>query len=712
MFIRLVRKSMTVSPGLHSTTSIHTHLTTRWVWIVLSVLLVIFYIVSVVLSVPELLHYPERLLSDQWTQAQVEKVLAPLGVPSSWLVWLRLFLEIGFATTAILVAALIFILKPKERFSEVVAFWLVMHGTFSGVFAESVALLHPSLAPLTRGLLLAGWMGLFILAYVFPTGKFVPRASVAVIPFFILVFVLFIPTYVLGQGEPSSILSGLLLALGFGGVLAQGFRYFRSATPIERQQARWIWFAVASRVVYVIVISLPPVRSLVTAFSWQGLLAQVVMGIVSFAIAAILPIAIGVTILRYRLWDIDPILNRALVYGGLTLFIIGSYGLVVGGIGSFLGAKGVSPLLSILTTGVVAVTFQPLRERLQRAANRLIYGQRDEPYQVLTRLGQRLETAVDPAYILTQTVETIAQALKLPYVAITQNQEHPLRTVAAYGTPQNYFAQFPLIFASETIGTLVAAPRAPDETLSQTDQRLLSDLARQISLAVHAAQLAANLQQARLRIVEAGEETRRRLGNDLHDGVGHALTGLARRTELAAQMLKSDPQEVQKALNEITLQLNLTISQVRALAHQLHPPELEVLGLVEALREQAQTHPGLTVRLESQETLPKLPVTVETAAYYIALEALTNVEKHAGAHSCTIQLSLSKRESPGQPPLLTMQITDDGKGLAVERIDGLGLLSMQGRAVEVGGTCQIRSNPAGGTCITVSLPVHFSEEGV
>ncbi len=385
----------------------------------LSVGLVILFIASAVITIPALIQHPEQFMGQTWSLAQVEAILAPLGISGGWLVWSRLLMEIAFAATAFLVAAAIFFYQPKDRFSDIVAFWLVLHGAFSGTFSNALALLHPALAPLMRGLLMAGWFGLFLLSYVFPTGTFIPRWTRLVLPLFAGVFVLYVPSYMLGLSEPSPVAGNFLLALAFGGLLAQGYRYARVSSPIERRQARLVWFAIAARVAYVLVISIPAVRELQSSASLGGLVSQVGLGLITYTISALLPIAVGVAILRYRLWDIDPLLNRALVYGGLTLFIVGSYVLLVGGIGLLIGAQGISPLLSILATGLIAILFQPLRERLQRAVNQLIYGERDEPYQVLVRLGRRLEAAIDPTAALALTVETVAQALKLPYAAIT-----------------------------------------------------------------------------------------------------------------------------------------------------------------------------------------------------------------------------------------------------------------------------------------------------
>jgi signal transduction histidine kinase len=694
---------MILLSDVHSNQPSYTRLVRGRVWMLLSALLIIIFIACAVIGIPELVNHPENVLFRGWTQAQVDSVLLPLGLPVSWLIWIHVLLEIGFALTAFVTAAAIFAYQPKERFSYYVAFWLVLHGGFSGFLPVTAANRVDALVPVTRILLMAGWFGLFLIAYLFPSGRFVPRWTWISLPLFAAVFVLFIPSYVFDGYAPDPILSGALLVIALGGVLAQGYRFVRVSSAVERRQAKWVWFAIAMRVVYVIAISIPALRDLITNPSILGLVMQTLTAAITYAISALLPLAVGVAILRHRLWEIEPILNRVLVYSGLTLFVVCSYVLIVGGVGLLIGAGSGMPLLSILVTGLVAVSFQPLRERLQRGVNRLVYGERDEPYRVLARLGQRLETAMDPVSALSITVETIAQALKLPYAAITYEPEDEYLPSITFGVPDTPLVRFPLTFAGETIGSLHVGQRALNEPLTDTDHKLIGVVARQIGSAAHAALLAAELQAARLRIVETREETRRRLGSDLHDGVGHQLVMLARMSEQASALLAGDPAGASHVLQELNQKLNGTITQVRALAHQLHPPELEVLGLEHALREQAQMHPNLTIRFDVPNPLPILPAAVETAAYYIILEAITNIEKHAAAGSCLIHLRSSELIAL-HSTLLTMEISDNGVGFTERKSDGLGLLSMQGRAVEVGGTCQVISNAAGGTIVLVSLP--------
>jgi len=414
----------------------------------------------------------------------------------------------------------------------------------------------------------------------------------------------------------------------------------------------------------------------------------------------IMGVGLAVAILRYQLFDIDRIVNRVLVYFGLTLSVIGLYVLVVGYLSYLFQAQG-NLLISLAATGAIAVLFEPLRRGLQRAVNRLMYGERDEPYELLMRLGRQLESALNSSSGLAQTVETVAKALKLPYVALALSGEDTLQVLAQYGTPQNQVDRFPMVIAGQSIGELRAASRSPDEPFSPVDRQLLGNLARQISATAHAHLLGLRLEQARLRLVTERGEARRQLGRDLHDDVGHQLTSLVQQLEQTKNLAQQDPVRAEAQFSTLNKQLVGLTAHVRELAHRLFPPELELLGLAGALRERAMIHPNLKVFLNVPEDLPVLPAEIETAVYYITLEALTNIEKHAQAQSCHINLKLQ----PSQPrPMLELIIQDDGRGLSGSPLGGIGLLSMQARAAEVGGTFRMDTLPGEGTTLSVHIP--------
>jgi signal transduction histidine kinase len=433
---------------------------------------------------------------------------------------------------------------------------------------------------------------------------------------------------------------------------------------------------------------------------------------------AVFPGGIGVSILRYRLWDIDIIINRALVYGGLTAIVIGIYMLIVGGLGTVIQESG-NLLVSILATGLVAVLVQPLRDRLQRGVNRMMYGERDDPVTVLSRLGQRLEGTLAPDAVLPSLVETVAQTLKLPYVAIETINDHGSESqpttdssnsvsspTVSYGTPQSELTRLPLIYQSETIGQLIVAPRAQGEVLSPMDRHLLENIAHQAGLAVHAVSLTADLQRSRQKLVTTREEERRRLRRDLHDGLGPNLASQGLKLAAVKQMAEKNPASALKLLDQVMVQNQSTVEEVRRLVYGLRPPALDELGLVTAIRDYvAGTDRNGSLQIEINEPpagLPPLSAAVEVAAYRIVLEALTNVIRHAQATRCAIRFSVSHN---GSSDVLGIEIQDDGKGMPEAHRAGVGLRSMRERAEEIGGTCEIEPNGRQGTCVSVRVPL-------
>jgi signal transduction histidine kinase len=432
------------------------------------------------------------------------------------------------------------------------------------------------------------------------------------------------------------------------------------------------------------------------------------------------PVFTYIAILRHRLYDIDVVINRTLVYGALTACVVAIYVLVVGGVGAIFQARG-NLGVSLLATGTVALLFQPLRSRLQRGVNRLMYGERDDPHAVVSRLGRRLEATLAPEAVLPTVVETIAQALKLPYVAIVLKEGVRFRTAATYGTPAGEPESLPLVYRGEEIGRLLIAPRSPGEGFSAADRRLLEDLARHAEVAVHAVRLTADLQRSRERLVATREEERRRLRRDLHDGVGPTLTGLALQLNAARKLVASDrTEDAEETLARLEARTQETIAEMRRLTHGLRPPALDDQGLVHSVRQQATgqgmlegpehvgaaepRENGTVFYIEAPEELPELPAAVEVACYRIAQEAITNVSRHAHAGTCRVRFSVDRAVGA-----LTLEISDDGEGMPEERVAGVGLSSMRERAEELGGTLTVAPGRGGGMRVLARLPLHAPE---
>lgn len=540
----------------------------------------------------------------------------------------------------------------------------------------------------------------FFWILVFPNGRLLPRWSWAysllLLPSFILQSA--IDLGLLGQTERGFISLTYMAMLALFSTLY--FRYHDTFSLAERQQTKWVITpAIAG------LVSIGLIYSASTyAPTYEGVaIGNFFNSFVRTVFLVSLAVGIFFSILRYRLWDIDIIINRALVYGGLTAIVIGVYVLIVGGLGTAIQGRN-NLLVSILATGLVAVLVQPLRDRLQRGVNRLMYGERDDPVTVLSRLGQRLEGTLAPDAVLPSLVETVAQTLKLPYVAIETSKDSPS---SDYGKPQAEVIRLPLIYQAETIGQLLVAPRAPGEELNPMDRHLLENIAHQAGMAVHAVNLTADLQRSRQQLVTTREEERRRLRRDLHDGLGPNLASQGLKLAAVKQLLESDPASAVPLLDQVMDQNQATVGEVRRLVYGLRPPALDELGLVAAICDHIAGMDGksaLQIEITApQDGMPSLSAAVEVAAYRIVLEALTNVIRHAHAQHCDILFSIDENTSVS---LLQIEIKDDGKGMPEMYRAGVGLRSMRERAEELGGTCHVESTPEAGTHIRVRLPLN------
>lgn len=561
----------------------------------------------------------------------------------------------------------------------------------------------------------AGWPGIYVflmaIAFVFPNGHLPsPRwrwVAIATVVAYVGLELGFVfhpgafdkPFEQLDKPTPSYPQSlGFIWIPFYVAVLGSLFAAFiavfgrlKRADGAVRLQILWFTYA-AMLIPLALVINI--VAGLVTGNT------DVVTGIAIFSMLIAIPAAVAVGILRYQLFDIELIINRTLVYGTLTVSIAMAYVAAVSGLDALVSRRGVS---DVLAAGLVAAGFQPLRLRLQRQADRWVYGDRSDPYGALTRLGERLRGTLTPDEVAQTVVDSVAEALRLRYAAIEFDRHGAIEAVAAHGQLRSSnVKRLPLIYNGETIAHLVIqAP--PGRELTAADERLLGDLAQQAAPAVHAVRLNADLQLSREQLVAAREEERRRLRRDLHDGLGPALAGVALGLD-AARTRSKDP-HVDRILGELRKETQDAIADVRRVVYELRPPALDELGLVGALREQAirlarqdgsSASSTVSVDFDAPETLPALPAAVEVAAYRIATEALTNIARHAAARHCTIRLAMGR--------CLELEVADDGRGIG-GAAPGVGLSSMRERAGELGGSCSVGPAPGGGTIVAAELPV-------
>ncbi|QIN78669.1 sensor histidine kinase [Rubrobacter marinus] len=651
--------------------------------------------------------------------ASLEANLSRLGLSVGfYAAWFSVVLPVAVAAVFFAVAGIVFWRRPDEPMALFVALLLVLFGATRWEANEALAASYPVLKTASSLLESLSLASVFAFFYLFPDGRFVPRWTRWVAPP-LVAYLLLASLWPASVWDPKG-WSGLPHGAFFGGCLvvgliAQALRY-RLSGAVERQQTKWVVFGFAAALaVYVAVIL---VFFVLLEPPQPGTFSNLAVGTVFYSSALCIPLSLGVAILRYRLWDIDVIINRTLVYASLTLSVVALYVLLVGGIGALFQARGTF-LASLLATGVVAVAFAPLRDRLQRGIDRLMYGERDDPYRVLSRLGRRLEAALEPETVLPTIVETVAGALRLPYAAIAMRGEDGFEISASYGTPTGEGTVLPLSHGGETVGRLILAPRAPGEGFSPADRSLLEDLARNAEVAVHAVKLTADLRRSKERLVTAREEERRRLRRDLHDGLGPTLGSLALGLDVSRRLLKTDPREADEMLAQLKAQAKDAVGDVRRLVYGLRPPALDDLGLVGAIREQAAKHGRLlddsgaseadrngrlAFRVEAPAGLPPLPAAVEVSCYRIAQEALNNVVRHARADSCLIRLSIS---APGDE--LRLDVVDDGIGLPDDPRAGVGMSSMAERAEELVGKLTVEPVPTGGTRVVARLPLFERE---
>jgi signal transduction histidine kinase len=461
---------------------------------------------------------------------------------------------------------------------------------------------------------------------------------------------------------------------------------WRRADRVGRQQLKWFLAVLPISAGAVIAQVIDP-----------GGLANVGLGVLG---GILMPVAIGIAVLRYKLYEIDILLNRAVLYGLLTAGVAGVYLAVVSVANLLFGVQGRGLAVQVVATALAAAALFPLRDRVQRRVNRLFYGDRGAPYEALARLGRRVEVASDTETALNSVVKTIADSLRLPYAALELRLGDGWSPAAAYGEAPSQVVAFPLTSQRETVGRLLVGTRSRGEQLGPDDERLLADLARQAGPATHAVALRRALDASRAGLVTAQEEERRRLRRDLHDGLGPTLAGLTLGLDTARARSAGQP-ELQELLGRLKAETQRAVTDIRRIVYGLRPPALDEFGLAGSLREEVgrlqYEAPALTVTLDAPaDGLADLPAAVEVACYRIVTEALTNVTRHAHATRCSVRLQLNHG--------LDVDIRDDGTGLPEGWRAGVGITSMRERVTELGGELVIQSSPPHGTRINARLP--------
>ncbi|MFZ0216559.1 MAG: histidine kinase [Candidatus Dormiibacterota bacterium] len=511
------------------------------------------------------------------------------------------------------------------------------------------------------------------------------------------------------------IASWIQAAMPLAGAFALFGRLF-VAKGAEREQLRWVALAgfiagLGFAINYLPFVFITP-DSVVKAVAGWGSVVWI------FGICIAAPVAAGIAILRYHLFDIDRVLAQALLYFGLALFVTVLYVGVVVGVGSRVGSDA-RPALSVLVTVIVALGLAPLRERLQVLANRLVYGRRATPLEVLSELTQAVEMTPATEDVLPRMAELLGDATGSESAEVWLHVGSELR-LAAHWPPLAQTAEspatepvpvsldaepsmpqlpgrtnvVPVRYGDELLGCLTVTKR-PGDRLSTTEAGLFEALAAHAGLALRNVRLLDDLRSSRQRVLTAGQEQRRRLERDLHDGAQQHLVTASLALGLARSQLEHGaPDDLARSLDDAARQLRSGLAELRDLARGLYPALLTQAGLEQALAALADRAP-LPVELDLHLDGKWEPI-VETTAYYVVSEALTNVAKHADASR--VRVSAEERDLR-----LVIEIEDDGKGGA-EPGQGSGLLGLEDRVATLGGTLMVDSPSGEGTRLRAELP--------
>lgn len=413
-----------------------------------------------------------------------------------------------------------------------------------------------------------------------------------------------------------------------------------------------------------------------------------------------LPAAIGLSVLRHRLYGIEITVNRLAVATFLSVLLFGIYALTAAVVSAIAGGQGVQwqPLLA---AGVTVAALGPVYRLARSTVDRMMYGDRERPDRALRTLASNLGETLDPLEVPQTVVNAVADTLRLPFVALDRITPTGRVRAAAAGSPthDDVISVFPIAFGGQVQAEMLVAPRVGQESLNATDQSLLADLALQAGPALYAGRLVDELVESRERLRLGRLEERATLRRALHDGISPTLAGIAIAAAAARVRDPTDP-AVQRLLMRIEEEAGNGSITLRALLAGLRAPGLSELGLAAAIEQRANelgSAAGIHFDIQNQEPLPALDPEVEQTAYLVTVEAMVNVARHAGAHTCKIVMA-------GHDDSLSVEVVDDGSGLPGEQRDGEGLCSARERVAAAGGTLSFANNDHGGSRLVATLP--------
>jgi signal transduction histidine kinase len=606
--------------------------------------------------------------------------------------------------------------KEHDSMILVVAFMLIFFPTTFSVVIEMNAWENNMLGLAAKIPLYLGTTSIFICFYLFPNGRFYPSFT----RYFALLWVVigflgyFTPeNWIVNQKGGyifflSAILSFLIVTIN------QIYRFRKYSNQEEKQQLKFVLFGfiLSISLVFLHVILLTPSIHNAESGSYPLFLAVSTGFYLSLLL---IPVSVFAAMIKYRLWDIDILINRALVYAIITVLVATIYAIMVGFLESYLSEVG----LTFISAVILVFVFLPIYHKVQQTVNRMLFGRRDDPYRIISKLSKRLGYAIESEDVLDTILDTVTQAFNVPHAEIHLNNDNGYEVSAVKGKPIGRPMVMPLLYKSEIIGQLLLSPRSPGESWSSVDLQLLEELVRQVGTAIHSARVTKELKRsnqyllaARERLVNAREEERKRIRHNLHDGVIPSLAALTLKSGAALRLLNISTDRAANVLQEIIGNLEENMQDIRALVRNLRPPAIDQLGLIDALRERIkefESNPeiqseGIKINYIACSSLKtKLPAAVEVATYMIVQEAVLNVWRHARAKNCNIFI---ERRVNKENDELYIRVEDDGKGFNKEYLHGIGITSMRERTQELGGKWSIEKvSDNGGTCVTAILPL-------
>ncbi|HET6714853.1 MAG TPA: histidine kinase [Actinomycetota bacterium] len=485
-----------------------------------------------------------------------------------------------------------------------------------------------------------------------------------------------------------------------GGFVSLVVRMRRTTDDVVRHQIRWLAYAAS---VMALLFALSFIPGLGNDDAWNSWIQN--LSAMSFML---IPVATGVAILRYRLYDIDVVIRKTVVIAIVVAFIALVYVGVVAGVGALVGSSG-SPLLSAFAAGIVALVFQPVRARARRFADRIVYGRRATPYEVVATFGEQLAGTYSSDDVLPRLARVLFEGVGAERSEVRMIVDEGLRTVATW-PPDAHEATDDLVVEvrhqGQVLGALAVSMPASDP-IDQTREQLVQDLAAQAGLVLRNERLTqqlrarlADLQAAQKRLVTAQDEERRKLERNIHDGAQQQLVALQVRQRLAEQLIDRDPAEAKEMVAALQVDTGVALEDLRDLARGIYPPLLADKGLAAALEAQARKSP-IPVTVEA-DGVDRLPQDIEAAVYFSVLEGLQNVAKYAQATSATVSFERSNGE-------LRFRVRDDGRGFDPSETGyGTGLQGIVDRLGALEGRVEVTSEPGAGATLSGSVPVPAS----